>query len=207
MASASAALKAAATGQQVTTQQDRPKTIAGLLTDPTIKAQLALALPKHMTADRLARIALTEVRKVPKLAQCDQTSFLGAIMQCASLGLEPGGAWSYLGGMKDLNALMQQAQAMQQKLQDAQAKMAESTAEGTSGGGLVTIALKGPGEITSVKIDDSLMTAGEGEILADLIVAAHADAKRKLDEVNNALMRDAAGPMAGMNIPGMPKLF
>ena len=109
--------------------------------------------------------------------------------------------------MKDLNALMQQAQAMQQKLQDAQAKMAESAAEGSSGGGLVTIALRGPGEVTSVRIDDSLLVPGEGEILADLIVAAHADAKRRLDEVNGALMREAAGPMAGMNIPGMPKLF
>ncbi len=109
--------------------------------------------------------------------------------------------------MKDLNALMQQAQAMQQKLQEAQAKMAESTAQGTSGGGLVSVALKGPGEITAVTIDDSLMQPGEGEILADLIIAAHADAKRRLDEVNNALMREAAGPMAGMNIPGMPKLF
>ena len=109
--------------------------------------------------------------------------------------------------MKDLNALMQQAQAMQQKLQDAQSKMADTTAEGTSGGGLVTIALKGAGEITTVKIDDSLLVPGEGEILADLIVAAHADAKRKLDEVNGELMRQAAGPLAGMNIPGMPKLF
>ena len=114
---------------------------------------------------------------------------------------------AYLDVMKDLNALMQQAQAMQQKLQDAQAKMAETAAEGSSGGGLVTIALKGPGEVTSVRIDDSLMVPGEGEILADLIVAAHADAKRRLDEVNGALMREAAGPMAGMNIPGMPKLF
>ncbi|NBW07224.1 MAG: YbaB/EbfC family nucleoid-associated protein [Caulobacteraceae bacterium] len=109
--------------------------------------------------------------------------------------------------MKDLNALMQQAQQMQQKLQDAQARMTETTSEGTSGGGLVTIALKGPGEITSVKIDDSLLVPGEGEILADLIVAAHADAKRKLDEINGELMRQAAGPLAGMNIPGMPKLF
>ncbi len=109
--------------------------------------------------------------------------------------------------MKDLSQLMQQAQAMQQKLQDAQAKMAETTSEGTSGGGLVTVALKGPGEITSVRIDDSLLVPGEGDILADLIVAAHADAKRRLDEVNGALMREAAGPMAGMNIPGMPKLF
>ena len=109
--------------------------------------------------------------------------------------------------MKDLTQLMQQAQAMQQKLQDAQARMAETTAEGSSGGGLVSVALKGPGEITAIRIDDSLLTPGEGDILADLIVAAHADAKRKLDEINNALMRDAAGPMAGMNIPGMPKLF
>ena len=109
--------------------------------------------------------------------------------------------------MKDLNELMKQAQAMQQKLQDAQARMADSSAEGTSGGGLVTVGLKGPGEITRVVIDDSLMVPGEGEILADLIVAAHADAKRKLDEINGALMREAAGPMAGMNIPGMPKLF
>ena len=109
--------------------------------------------------------------------------------------------------MKDLTQLMQQAQAMQQKLQDAQARMAETTAEGSSGGGLVSVALKGPGEITAIRIDDSLLTPGEGDILADLIVAAHADAKRKLDEINNALMRDAAWPMDGMNIPGMPKLF
>ncbi|WP_370236120.1 YbaB/EbfC family nucleoid-associated protein [Brevundimonas sp.] len=109
--------------------------------------------------------------------------------------------------MKDLTQLMQQAQAMQQQLQDAQAKMAETTAEGTSGGGLVTVSLKGPGEVTRVQIDDSLMVPGEHDILADLIVAAHADAKRKLDEANSVLMREAAGPMAGMNIPGMPKLF
>jgi len=119
----------------------------------------------------------------------------------------PGLKASYLSPMTDLNALMQQAQAMQQKLQDAQAKMADTAATGTSGGGLVTVALKGAGEITAVTLDDSLLVSGEGEILADLIVAAHADAKRRLDEINSALMREAAGPLAGMNIPGMPKLF
>jgi len=86
------ALRQHMAGTSVAAHTDRPQTIAGLLTDPKIKAQIALALPKHITADRLARIALTEVRKAPKLAQCDQTSFLGAIMQCAALGLEPGGA-------------------------------------------------------------------------------------------------------------------
>lgn len=89
---ASTALKAVATKTAVSTNTARPTTIAGLLTDPTVKEQMALALPRHMTADRLARIALTEVRKVPALGRCDQASFLGAIMQCASLGLEPGGA-------------------------------------------------------------------------------------------------------------------
>lgn len=109
--------------------------------------------------------------------------------------------------MTDLSKLMQQAAQMQTRLQDAQARMAETTAEGSSGGGLVTVALKGPGEITGVTIDDSLMQPGEGEILADLVMAAHADAKRRLDAINGELMREAAGPMAGMNIPGMPKLF
>ena len=88
------ALKAAATGTAVAAKADKPKTIAGLLTDPAIKQQMALALPKHINPDRLARIALTEVRKVPKLAQCDQTSFLGAIMQCAALGLSRVARWA-----------------------------------------------------------------------------------------------------------------
>lgn len=89
----SAALKSAATGGEVAPAQERkPKTLTQLMADPNTKAQIALALPKHMTADRLARIAMTELRKTPKLMQCDQMSFLGAIMQCAQLGLEPGGA-------------------------------------------------------------------------------------------------------------------
>lgn len=83
-------LKAAVSGGVQTAE--KPKTLAGLLSDPKIKNQMALALPKHMNADRLARIALTEIRKVPALAQCNQESFLGAVMQCAQLGLEPGNA-------------------------------------------------------------------------------------------------------------------
>ena len=65
------------------------RTIADLMSDAKIKAQMALALPKHMTADRLARIATTEMRRVPALANCSPESFLGAIMQCAQLGIEP----------------------------------------------------------------------------------------------------------------------
>lgn len=106
--------------------------------------------------------------------------------------------------MKDLGSLMKQAQAMQQKLADAQAKIAELSVEGTSGGGMVTVVLQGTGALTSVVLDESLLAPGEGEVISDLVVAAHADAKRKLDEKQAELMREAAGPLAGMKLPGMP---
>ena len=107
--------------------------------------------------------------------------------------------------MKDLNAIMKQAQAMQQKLAEAQAKLAEMEVEGTSGGGMVKLVLKGTGELARVDIDESLMAPGEAEVVADLVVAAHADAKRKLDAAQSDMMREAAGPLAAMGIPGMPK--
>lgn len=84
------ALREAAGAAPATNQ--KPKDIASLMSSPQVKAQMALALPKHMTADRLMRIALTEIRKVPKLATCETQSFMGAVMQCAQLGLEPGAA-------------------------------------------------------------------------------------------------------------------
>jgi DNA-binding YbaB/EbfC family protein len=105
--------------------------------------------------------------------------------------------------MKDLNALMKQAQEMQQKLTQAQAKIAELTVEGTSGGGMVSVTLQGVGALTAVKIDESLLAPGEGEVLSDLIVAAHADAKRKLDAKQAELMREAAGPLGAMGLPGL----
>jgi len=110
--------------------------------------------------------------------------------------------------MKDLNSIMKQAQAMQQKLQDAQARLAETVVEGQSGAGLVKVTLQGSGELKSVAIDDSLLSPDEGEVLGDLLVAAHADAKKKLDEAQQSLMRDAMGPMAGMagGMPGFPGL-
>jgi DNA-binding YbaB/EbfC family protein len=104
--------------------------------------------------------------------------------------------------MKDLGNLMKQAQAMQQKLQDAQAKLATTLIEGQAGNGLVKVTLSGAHELKSVVIDESLMQPGDGEMVADLIVAAHADAKQKLDAQGSAMMKDVAGPMAGM-MPGL----
>lgn len=66
--------------------------IINMLLDPKFKRQMAMALPKSLTADRLTRIVMTEFRKTPELINCNQDSLLGAIMQCAALGLEPGSA-------------------------------------------------------------------------------------------------------------------
>ena len=105
----------------------------------------------------------------------------------------------------DINALMKQAQAMQQRMADAQERIAAIEVEGTSGGGMVKLMLRGSGELARVELDPGLMAPGEGEVVADLMIAAHADAKRKLDAAQGELMREAAGPLAGLNIPGMPK--
>ena len=73
--------------QSIQAAQDPATKINGLLT--RMGPELQRALPKHMSADRLARIALTTIRQNPKLLQCETASLLGAVMQAAQLGLEP----------------------------------------------------------------------------------------------------------------------
>jgi nucleoid-associated protein EbfC len=104
--------------------------------------------------------------------------------------------------MKNLGDIMKQAQALQQKVADAKARLAETEVDGTAGGGMVTVRLKNVGELIKLTIDESLLAPGEGEILADLVIAAHADARRKLEAKQAELMKDATGMLAG--IPGMP---
>jgi len=77
-------------------QAKAPATLAEILQGDTMKSQWALVLPKCLTADRLARVALTQLRKTPKLGQCNQGSFLSALMTCAELGIEPNGRHAHL---------------------------------------------------------------------------------------------------------------
>jgi DNA-binding YbaB/EbfC family protein len=105
--------------------------------------------------------------------------------------------------MKDIGALMKQAQAMQEKLQAAQAELTRTEVEGLAGGDMVRLTLMGDGALARLMIAESLMAPGEGEIVADLIIAAHADARRRLEAKQADVMRDVAGPLAGL--PGMPK--
>ena len=105
--------------------------------------------------------------------------------------------------MKDMGAMMKQAQAMQAKLAEAQEQIKAMSMEGRAGGDLVRIMVTGAGVLTSVTIDPSLMTADGAEDVADLIVAAHADAKRQIDATQESMMRQIMGPLTGMNIPGL----
>ena len=107
--------------------------------------------------------------------------------------------------MKDLSSIMKQAQAMQQKLQEAQGRLAETVIEGSAGNGLVKVSLSGAGVLGAVMIDRSVVDPDDIEMLADLIVAAHADAKARIDEAQAELMRQTMGPLAGA-IPGLPGL-
>ncbi len=102
---------------------------------------------------------------------------------------------------------MKQAQAMQSKLADAQARLAETEVEGQAGNGLVKLVLTGSGALKSVAIDDSLLQPGEGELVGDLVLAAHADAKARLDAASAELMKQVAGPLAGMGLPASSSRF
>lgn len=79
------------TAQAAMQVQIQPKTTIDWLKEAGLKEQIKAALPTHMTPDRMLRVAMTELRKVPKLQQCHPASFIGAIIQCSQLGLEPGG--------------------------------------------------------------------------------------------------------------------
>lgn len=108
--------------------------------------------------------------------------------------------------MKDLSDIMRQAQEMQKRLQEAQERMDQLTAEGASGGGMVKVTLKGKGELHGLVIDPSLMTPGDKEMVEDLIKAAHSDARRKLDDAMADAMKQATGGLGGM-LPGFKLPF
>jgi DNA-binding YbaB/EbfC family protein len=81
--------------------------------------------------------------------------------------------------MKDLMGMMGKVKEMQAKMEKVQAEIASLSIEGRSGGGMVTVTLDGKGYMTGLKIDPSLFKEDDVEILEDLVVAAHKDAKDK----------------------------
>jgi DNA-binding YbaB/EbfC family protein len=106
--------------------------------------------------------------------------------------------------MKNLGQLMKQAQEMQQKMAEMQAQLEAIEMVGVAGAGLVELTLNGKGEMRKITIDRSLLNPAEGEVLEDLIVAAFADAKRKVAAHAEAEMQKLAGGLplpAGFKLP------
>ncbi|HTC07353.1 MAG TPA: YbaB/EbfC family nucleoid-associated protein [Acetobacteraceae bacterium] len=105
--------------------------------------------------------------------------------------------------MKNLSGLMKQAQQMQERMQEMQAKMEGIEVEGASGAGLVTLTLNGKGELRRIKIDPKLADPSDLEMLEDLIIAAHRDAKTKAETMMQAEMQKVTG---GLQLPPGMKL-
>ncbi len=100
--------------------------------------------------------------------------------------------------MKNLGNMMKQAQAMQAKMAEMQAKLEQMTGEGAAGGGMVKVTLTGKGEMRGVAIDPALIDPEEVEVLEDLLVAAHNDAKAKSEAMMAEEMKAVTG---GLQLP------
>ena len=100
--------------------------------------------------------------------------------------------------MADFMGLMKQAAQLQSKMQALQAELDLIEVEGTAGGGMVTVRLTAKSDLKGIKVDDSLMQPSEKEILEDLLVAAHADARKKAEQVMQEKMKALTG---GLPLP------
>ena len=106
--------------------------------------------------------------------------------------------------MVGFSDLMKKAQEMQGRMSEFQEQLGSLELKGEAGAGLVCVTLNGKGEMIGLKIDDSLLKPGEGEILEDLVVAAHGDAKAKVEAAMQDKMKDLTG---GMQLPPGLKPF
>lgn len=104
------------------------------------------------------------------------------------------------GGPGGMQNLMRQANQMQMKIKKIQEELAERSYEGTSGGGAVTVTVKGENTLTGLKINDDVIKSGDTEMLQDMIIAAANDALKKARETQATEMEKVTG---GFNIPGM----
>jgi DNA-binding YbaB/EbfC family protein len=106
--------------------------------------------------------------------------------------------------MKNIADIMKQVQSMQARMGDMQKKLEGISVAGQSGGGLVKVTMNGKGAVQSVSIDPSLMKEGEREILEDLLVAAHGDAKGKAETLAAEEMKVLTGGLPlppGLSLP------
>jgi DNA-binding YbaB/EbfC family protein len=106
--------------------------------------------------------------------------------------------------MADFLGLVKQATEFKSKMEAMQTELEQLEVEGAAGGGVVTVTLSGKGDLRAARIDDSLLKPDQKEIVEDLIVAAHADARRKLEATLQEKMQALTG---GLPLPPGLKLF
>lgn len=100
--------------------------------------------------------------------------------------------------MKNIGAMMKQVQEMQTRMADMQARLETLTVSGQSGAGLVKITLSGKGVMVGLEVDPSLLKPEEKEMLEDLVIAAHTDAKSRMDAMVAEEMKQVTG---GLPLP------
>ena len=105
--------------------------------------------------------------------------------------------------MADFLGLMKQAAELKTKMEALQAELDHIEVEGVAGGGLVKLRMTGKGDVKGVTLDRSLMKPEETEIVEDLLVAAHADARRKAE----AQLQEKMKSLSGLPLPPGLKLF
>ena len=111
-----------------------------------------------------------------------------------------GGGGGGTGGMGGMDALLKQAQQMQEQLLKAQEEFAEKSIEASAGGGIVKVVIKGNQKVESITIDPEAVDPDDVEMLQDLIVVAMNEALEKLQQEQSEMM----GPLAGgLKLPGM----
>jgi len=105
-----------------------------------------------------------------------------------------------LGKLANLGSMLKQAQQMGGRLQQIAEELKTKRVEGTAGGGLVTVEVNGAGEVLSCRIDPSLITSGDRELIEDLVPAAMNQALAKSRELHAEAMKSLT---AGLDMPGM----
>ncbi len=102
-----------------------------------------------------------------------------------------------------MNALLKQAQEMQEQMQQLQDEAAKETAEASAGGGMVTVVASAPGELKELRIDPKAIDPDDPEMLADLVLAAANEALRAAHAKVEAKMKGMLPPDLGGLLPGM----
>ena len=103
----------------------------------------------------------------------------------------------------DMNALMKQAQQMQEQMAKAQEAAKEEIAEASAGGGMVTARANGAGELVEIRIDPRAIDADDPELLADMVLAAANEALRAATQAVEAKLRRELPDLGGLGLPGL----